>query len=138
MLVRFDPTALPPAVLEFLRERHLATLTTLRSDGTPHVVPVGFTWDDEARVARVITSGDSQKAYNALRRRAGRALPGRWAALADGRGRGVGAGAPAGGHGRRAAVRPALPGPAREPGARRPADQRGPGAGAGLDQLLSW
>ncbi|GAA4359500.1 F420-dependent biliverdin reductase [Angustibacter luteus] len=67
MLVRFDPTALPPAVLEFLRERHLATLTTLRSDGTPHVVPVGFTWDDEGQVARVITSGDSQKAYNALR-----------------------------------------------------------------------
>jgi PPOX class probable F420-dependent enzyme len=65
--VRFDPTALPPAVQDFLAERHLATLTTLRSDGTPHVVPVGFTWDDESALVRVITSGDSQKAHNALR-----------------------------------------------------------------------
>jgi PPOX class probable F420-dependent enzyme len=64
--VRFDPHDLPDDVLEFLRERHLATLTTLRGDGTPHVVPVGFTWDEEARVARVITSGDSQKARNVL------------------------------------------------------------------------
>ncbi|MGN6300269.1 MAG: pyridoxamine 5'-phosphate oxidase family protein [Angustibacter sp.] len=64
--MRFDPAALPDAVLEFLRERHLATLTTLRRDGTPHVVPVGFTWDDDAGVARVITSGDSVKARNAL------------------------------------------------------------------------
>ena len=64
--MRFDPTDLPADVLEFLRERHLATLTTLRGDGTPHVVPVGFTWDDDAGVARVITSGDSVKARNAL------------------------------------------------------------------------
>ena len=64
--MRFDPAALPDAVREFLRERHLATLTTLRRDGTPHVVPVGFTWDDDAGVARVITSGDSVKARNAL------------------------------------------------------------------------
>lgn len=64
--MRFDPAALPDDVLAFLRERHLATLTTLRRDGTPHVVPVGFTWDDEAGLARVITSGDSQKARNVL------------------------------------------------------------------------
>ena len=57
---------LPADVLAFLRERHLATLTTLRPDGSPHVVPVGFTWDDEAKVARVITSGPSRKARNAL------------------------------------------------------------------------
>ncbi|MDO9352667.1 MAG: PPOX class F420-dependent oxidoreductase [Solirubrobacteraceae bacterium] len=49
----------------FLTERHLATFTTLRADGTPHVTPVGFTWDEEAGVARVITSGTSQKATNA-------------------------------------------------------------------------
>lgn len=49
----------------FLTERHLATLTTLRADGTPHVTPVGFTWDAEAGVARVITSGTGQKATNA-------------------------------------------------------------------------
>ena len=47
---------------EFLSERHLATLTTLRPDGTPHVVPVGFTFDAGTRTARVITSGTSAKA----------------------------------------------------------------------------
>jgi F420H(2)-dependent biliverdin reductase len=55
------------AVRTFLAERHLATLTTLRPDGSPHVVAVGFTWDAEAGVARVITSGDSVKARNAGR-----------------------------------------------------------------------
>ncbi len=62
-----DPHHLPAAALDFLRERHLATLTTLRKDRSPHVVPVGFTWDDEAHVARVITGGDSVKARNAMR-----------------------------------------------------------------------
>jgi len=47
---------------EFWTERHLATLTTLRPDGTPHVVPVGVTLDAAAGVARVICSGDSAKA----------------------------------------------------------------------------
>ena len=56
-----DPHALPTAALEFLRERHLATLTTLRPDGTPHVVAVGFTWDEDARLVRVITNGASRK-----------------------------------------------------------------------------
>ena len=32
-----DPHDLPESVLEFLTERHLATLTTLRQDGSPHV-----------------------------------------------------------------------------------------------------
>jgi PPOX class probable F420-dependent enzyme len=49
-------------VSAFLAERHLATLTTLRPDGTPHVVAVGFTWDPEAGLVRVITSGTSRKA----------------------------------------------------------------------------
>ena len=57
-----DPAALPAEVLDFLTERHLATLTTVRRDGTPHVVPVGFTYDATTRTARVITSGDSVKA----------------------------------------------------------------------------
>ncbi|RJK98279.1 TIGR03618 family F420-dependent PPOX class oxidoreductase [Vallicoccus soli] len=60
-----DPAALPGPALAFLAERHLATLTTLRPDGTPHVVPVGFTWDERARVARVITGGGTRKARNA-------------------------------------------------------------------------
>lgn len=59
--------ALTDSALEFVRERHLATLTTLRPDGTPHVVAVGFTWDDEQKKARIITSGGSQKALNAAR-----------------------------------------------------------------------
>lgn len=61
------PADLSAEALEFLAERHLATLTTLRRDGTPHVVAVGFTWDPEQRIARVITSGGSQKARNAER-----------------------------------------------------------------------
>ena len=48
--------------LAFWRERHLCTLTTLRPDGSPHVVPVGVTYDAEAGLARVITSGTSAKA----------------------------------------------------------------------------
>ncbi|TCJ95442.1 TIGR03618 family F420-dependent PPOX class oxidoreductase [Nocardia alba] len=65
------PTAiaqLSPAAIEFVTERHLATLTTLRADGTPHVVAVGFTWDPESGLARVITDGASVKARNAGRR----------------------------------------------------------------------
>jgi PPOX class probable F420-dependent enzyme len=59
------PADLSPAALEFVTARHLATLTTLRPDGSPHVVPVGFTWDPDALVVRVITSGASRKARNA-------------------------------------------------------------------------
>ena len=51
-----------PGAIAFLTERHLATLTTLRADGSPHVVPVGVTYDAAARTARVITSGSSVKA----------------------------------------------------------------------------
>ncbi len=63
-----DPSALPDAVTTFLTERHLATLTTLRPDGTPHVVAVGFTWDAEAGVVRVITWAGSRKARNLVAR----------------------------------------------------------------------
>jgi PPOX class probable F420-dependent enzyme len=62
--VRFDPFDLPDAALQFVAERHLASLTTLRRDGTAHVVPVGFTLDLEA-FARVITSDGSVKVRNA-------------------------------------------------------------------------
>ncbi len=57
-----DLDDLGPELLAFLAERHLASLTTLRADGTPHVVPVGVTYDPDARLARVITSGTSAKA----------------------------------------------------------------------------
>ena len=58
-------TRLNPEQLVFVTERHLATLTTLRPDGTPHVVPVAFTWDQDAGVLRVTTNRSSVKARNA-------------------------------------------------------------------------
>jgi F420H(2)-dependent biliverdin reductase len=51
----------PAALLDFWTERHLCTLTTLRADGSPHVVAVGATLDPAAGLARVITSGTSAK-----------------------------------------------------------------------------
>lgn len=58
---------LTDADLTFLTESHLATLTTLRADGSPHVVAVGFSFDAAAGVARIITFAPSQKAQNAAR-----------------------------------------------------------------------
>lgn len=51
-----------PGLVAFFTERHLATVTTLRADGSPHVVPVGVTLDPATGTARVITSGTSAKA----------------------------------------------------------------------------
>ena len=59
------PRDLSREALDFLTVRHLATLTTLRPDGSPHVTPVGFTWDAETSTARVITSRGSRKTRNA-------------------------------------------------------------------------
>jgi PPOX class probable F420-dependent enzyme len=50
------------AFAEFWREWHLSTLTTVRPDGTLHVVPVGVTLDFDAGLARIITDGGSVKA----------------------------------------------------------------------------
>ncbi len=47
------------ALHEFWTERHLCTLTTLRADGSPHVVAVGATLDPESGLARVISSASS-------------------------------------------------------------------------------
>lgn len=66
-VMALDPSALPDAATTMLRERHLATLTTLRPDGSPHVVPVGFSWDADARVVRIITNRGSQKVRHAQR-----------------------------------------------------------------------
>jgi PPOX class probable F420-dependent enzyme len=52
--------------VEFWRERHLCTLTTVRAAGTPHVVPVGVTLDVEAGLARVISSRGSHKVRQVL------------------------------------------------------------------------
>jgi F420H(2)-dependent biliverdin reductase len=72
------------AFLAFWTERRIATLVTLRRDGSPHVVPVGVTLDVDAGLARVICTGGTQKARNA----AGRGIAvvsqfegGRWSTL---------------------------------------------------------
>ncbi|RNL62192.1 TIGR03618 family F420-dependent PPOX class oxidoreductase [Nocardioides marmoriginsengisoli] len=49
---------------EFWSERRLCTVTTLRPDGTPHVVPMGVVLDLDADRAWAITSGESRKARN--------------------------------------------------------------------------
>ncbi|WP_371502264.1 PPOX class F420-dependent oxidoreductase [Kitasatospora sp. NBC_00374] len=59
-----DIRALDEGYLAFWRERLLCTLTTLRPDGTPHVVPVGATFDPVGGIARVITNRASHKARN--------------------------------------------------------------------------
>ena len=71
-------------MLTFLKEYHLASLTTLRKDGSPHVVPVGFSYDPAMHVVRIITFPSSVKYKNALR--GGRAVVsqvdgGRWLSL---------------------------------------------------------
>jgi len=81
-----DPADLPASTLAFLTERHLATLTTLRPDGTPHVVAVGFTWDAEAGLVRIISFAPSKKARNLLAEPGARAAVcqvdgGRWLTL---------------------------------------------------------
>lgn len=77
----------PPAdVLAFLSERHLATLTTRRADGSLHVVPVGFSYDPEHRLVRIIARANSQKVRNIEAGPGGRAAVcqvdgGRWLTL---------------------------------------------------------
>ena len=63
---RRDPRAPASSYLSFWRERQLCTLTTLRADGTPHVVPVGVTYDPGAGLARVIASRSSAKVRHIL------------------------------------------------------------------------
>ena len=81
---------LNPEQRVFVTERHLATLTTLRADGSPHVVPVAFTWDADAGVVRITTNRSSVKARNARRAGVGGGRPravvcqvdgGRWITL---------------------------------------------------------
>jgi F420H(2)-dependent biliverdin reductase len=45
--------------------RGLASLTTLRANGTPHVVPVGYTYDPDTHIVRIISSDATQKVVNA-------------------------------------------------------------------------
>ena len=78
------PSEISDALAAFLAERHLASLTTLRADGSPHVVPVGFSFDATAGEVRIITFDGCKKVANA--RRGGRAAVsqvdgGRWVTL---------------------------------------------------------
>ncbi|WP_328537600.1 pyridoxamine 5'-phosphate oxidase family protein [Streptomyces sp. NBC_00344] len=61
-----DPRNPDATYLSFWREYHLCTLTTLRADGSPHVVPVGVTWEPAAGIARIITNKASRKVANIL------------------------------------------------------------------------
>ncbi|MFF8379987.1 pyridoxamine 5'-phosphate oxidase family protein [Streptomyces sp. NPDC015661] len=72
---RTSAPALTRSVEAFLAEPGLATLTTFRPDGSPHVVVVRFTWDPESGLARVMTVASSRKARNLV------ANPGSRAAL---------------------------------------------------------
>lgn len=56
--------AFPQPLLDFWTERHPLTLSSVRPDGRPHVVPVGVTLDHDERCAWVITSGTSRKVRN--------------------------------------------------------------------------
>jgi PPOX class probable F420-dependent enzyme len=80
----FQSSDLTSSQFEFMQENHLATLTTLRPDGSPHVVPVGFTFDIDNNIVRVITFAKSMKARHAAQ--GGRAVVsqvdrGRWITL---------------------------------------------------------
>ncbi|MCX4827968.1 TIGR03618 family F420-dependent PPOX class oxidoreductase [Streptomyces sp. NBC_01016] len=88
MAKRIDLDAPGSAFLDFWRERHLCTLTTLRANGTPHVVPVGVTYDAEARVARIITGKSTRKAAHVVEGSGFAAVcqvDGRWWATLEGR-----------------------------------------------------
>ena len=53
---------LTPEMKNFVTERHLASITIVTPTGRPHVTPVGFTWDEETQLVRIITWAGSTKA----------------------------------------------------------------------------
>jgi PPOX class probable F420-dependent enzyme len=81
-----DPGDLSDDVRSFLSEYHLASLTTFRPDGTPHVVAVGFSYSPADQTARIITWAASKKARNVAAAPGARAVVcqidrGRWLSL---------------------------------------------------------
>lgn len=62
------------AFVAFWRERRLCTVTTLRPDGSPHVVPMGVVLDPDTGTAWAITSSRSRKAGNVRAAGSGGAL----------------------------------------------------------------
>ncbi len=55
---------LTPEQRVFVLERHLATLTTLRPDGSPHVTPVAFTWVADTGAAWLTSEDGAAKVRN--------------------------------------------------------------------------
>src|SRR5580698_1829033 len=51
--------------MAFLREPHLAILTTVRPDGSLHACAVGFSYDPPRQLVRIICGRRSIKARNA-------------------------------------------------------------------------
>ncbi len=51
----------------FWQERRVCFLATPRADGSPHLVPVGVTYDHATRTARIITGRDTAKVRNVRR-----------------------------------------------------------------------
>lgn len=66
--VQPDPTGevirLAPGAARLLAEPHTGVLTTLRPDGTPHLAPVRFSWDEDAGLVRVMTTDSRVKIRN--------------------------------------------------------------------------
>lgn len=60
--MRFDLTDLPPELAEFMSERRVGSLTLVGPDGSPHVTPVGITWDPASHKIRIITWAEAYKA----------------------------------------------------------------------------
>ena len=60
-MAAFSASEVTSALTEFLTERHLAILTLVRPDGRPHSTPIGFMWDEEAEVVKIITWSGSLK-----------------------------------------------------------------------------
>jgi PPOX class probable F420-dependent enzyme len=56
---RFSPSA-----ERLLAGPHTGVFTTFRPDGSPHLTPVRFSWDGEAGLVRVMTTGSRVKAHN--------------------------------------------------------------------------
>ncbi|MFC6154600.1 pyridoxamine 5'-phosphate oxidase family protein [Nocardioides yefusunii] len=56
--------AIPHKIVEFYDEYQINTLTTIRPNGRPHVVPVGLTLDVENECAWIITRDGSRKVAN--------------------------------------------------------------------------
>lgn len=77
-----------PAFDDFWAERRICILASPRRDGSIHQVPVGATWDGDAGLVRIITSGTSVKA-RMLRARPGTRVSlsqveGRWWSTVEG------------------------------------------------------